>query len=192
MQSRRARHVDPLSARRKLIRVTQTTDAFDQNKTASGRSISRILSMTHSRHWAIISLGSLPETVSGTGSSIVSARPCFRRGLPSTITLLQSPVVSYTTFSPSPHVNAGCLFLWPCSDRLLHPGVSPAPRPVKCGLSSITLARHRNRPTDLRQLHHTRKRWERQLGASSTNLLKSWHKSVYFGKTSIGVFQFRR
>jgi len=43
------------------------------------------------------------------------------------------------------------------SDRLLHPGVSPAPRPVECGLSSSVHEHDRDHPTNLRRFHHTRK-----------------------------------
>ncbi len=56
--------------------------------------------------------------------SIVSAWPCSRRGLPGRAHYWTTPVVSYTTFSPSP---CGCLFLWP--DPAGNRWVSPAPAP---------------------------------------------------------------
>jgi len=48
-------------------------------------------------------------------------------------TLLPAPVVSYTTFSPSPFRLFVSVAL---SGRLLRPGVSPAPCPAQRGLSS--------------------------------------------------------
>ncbi len=46
--------------------------------------------------------------------------------------------------------------------RLPRPGNYPTPCSMECGLSSMASTRHRDRPTDLRQGHHTRKRSERQ------------------------------
>ena len=50
-------------------------------------------------------------------------------------TLLQMPVVFYTTFSPSPLSTlagrGGCLFLWPSSGRLAPHGGFPAPGAIR-------------------------------------------------------------
>ncbi len=72
--------------------------------------------------------------------------------------LLQTPVVSYTTFSPSPK---GCLFLWP------DPIDYSIPRfPRRRALWSADFPRPRKRdrdhPTNLRRCHHTRKPSARQ------------------------------
>ncbi len=62
----------------------------------------------------------------------------------------------------------GCLFLWPSSGRLTphggvpRPGCYPTPCSMECGLSSIPTTQNRDRPTDLRQGHDTRKRDQRQ------------------------------
>jgi len=95
-------------------------------------------------------------------------RPCLAL-LPAGVTwphaLLRAPVVSYTTFSPSPSSQRmeGCLFLWPLSGRLRlsacshpqgmgfpRPGCYPTPCPMECGLSSIPTTQDRDCPTNLR------------------------------------------
>jgi len=48
------------------------------------------------------------------------------------------------------------------SRRGPRPGCYPTPCSVECGLSSIPTTQNRDRLTDLRQLHHTRKGKERQ------------------------------
>jgi len=48
------------------------------------------------------------------------------------------------------------------SRRLPRPGCCPTPCSMECGLSSIPTTQDRDRPTDLRQHHHTRKETERQ------------------------------
>jgi hypothetical protein len=52
--------------------------------------------------------------------------------------LLNAPVVSYTTFSPSPSdpETRWQSFSVALSGKLLHPGSYPAPSSVECGLSS--------------------------------------------------------
>lgn len=96
---------------------------------SSGRSISRILSMARTplgdhlsgrrvtaplgaayprltqspRERVRMKTSRLPPSSDG----FVSAWPCSRRGLPGPPVLLQMPVVSYTTFSPSPRAYAG-------------------------------------------------------------------------------------
>lgn len=42
------------------------------------------------------------------------------------------------------------------SRRVPRPGCYPTPCSMECGLSSIPTTQDRDRPTDLRQLHHTR------------------------------------
>ena len=95
-------------------------------------------------------------------------RPCLAL-LPAGVTwphaLLRAPVVSYTTFSPSPSPRRmeGCLFLWPLSGRLRlsacshqrvmglpRPGCYPTPCSMECGLSSIPSTQDRDCPTSLR------------------------------------------
>src|SRR5512140_844512 len=56
----------------------------------------------------------------------------------------------------------GSLFLWPYPAGSLlaeipRPGCYPTLCSMECGLSSTPLTRSRDRPTDLRQEHHTRK-----------------------------------
>ena len=41
------------------------------------------------------------------------------------------------------------------SRRVPRPGCYPTPCSMECGLSSIPSTQDRDRPTDLRQLHHT-------------------------------------
>jgi len=84
--------------------------------------------------------------------------------LPGARALLRTPVVSYTFHhDPAPLFRAVGLFVSVArSDRLLHPEVSPAPCSMECGLSSTSPKRNRDRPTNLRQLHDTRKESERQ------------------------------
>jgi hypothetical protein len=111
------------------------------HKNASGRSISRILSSGSLRLCSHLSgqcvaalLGATYPGLCGDEQSPIvhrRFRPCLAL-LPAGVTwpsaLLQMPVVSYTTFSPSPlHPKGwkGCLFLWPCSGRFTPLGVSP-------------------------------------------------------------------
>ncbi len=166
------------------------------NKT-SGWSVSRILSSGSLRLCSHLSgrrvttsLGAaypglaLPTRGKGTcedeQSPIVHRRfrPCLAL-LPAGVTwphaLLRAPVVSYTTFSPSPpHLFAplpkgrgvggegSCLFLWPFSGRftpfsvfpsqvtgLPRPGCYPTPCSMECGLSSIPTTQDRDCPTSL-------------------------------------------
>jgi len=153
---------------------------------SSGRSISRILSSGSLRLCNHLSgrrvtapLGAaypgLASSTSGKGacgdeqSPVVRGRlrPCLAL-LPAGVTwpsaLRQMPVVSYTTFSPSPE---GCLFLWPYPagsrlSALPRPGCYPTPCPVECGLSSILRMQDRDCPTSLRRIHHTRGACARQ------------------------------
>ncbi len=117
--------------------------------------------------WAIISLSSLPGTYHPRRGRTrrAASRPCLAL-LPAGVAwppaLLRTPVVSYTTFSPLPPPlppspngggagGEGGLFLWPCSGRSPHPGISPAPCPMECGLSSIPChAWDRDRPASLK------------------------------------------
>ena len=69
-------------------------------------------------------------------------------------TLLRVPVVSYTTFSPLPPQGGSGLFLWPYPASLPRPGCYPTLCSTECGLSSTPTTRSRDRPTDLRCLHH--------------------------------------
>jgi len=70
-------------------------------------------------------------------------------------TLLQMPVVFYTTFSPSPSPLAewaGCLFLWPLSGRLAPLGGFPAPGAIRRrALWSADFPRSRQRKTAIAQ-----------------------------------------
>ncbi len=84
-----------------------------------GQSISRVLSTSPKRGWAIISLGrrspagscSLPGTVGRAAlpprREMVPAWPCSGRGLPGR-RITAAPVVSYTTLSPLPNQR----YLW--------------------------------------------------------------------------------
>ena len=118
----------------------------------------------------------LPPSADG----FVPAWPCSRRGLPGPSTLLQMPVVSYTTFSlllPPPHplsqwergagvrerpVSVALVRQVSSSRRVPRPGCYPTPCSMECGLSSIPTTQDRDRPTDLRRFHHTRKAQGRQ------------------------------
>jgi len=139
-------------------------------KYSSGRSISRILSMTPGQRPAVTVRSSLWAVrrraarcdLPGTGFLITwestyedEQSPAIRRWLrpylvllPAGVTwpstLLQMPVVFYTTFSPSPSLTpsplpmgeghkgeGGCLFLWPSSGRLAPHGGFPAPGAIR-------------------------------------------------------------
>src|SRR5688572_29974205 len=86
-------------------------------------------------------------------------------------TLLQMPVVFYTTFSPSPLTSCEMSWLFvsvalirqvSSSRRVPRPGCYPTPCSMECGLSSAPTTQDRDRPTDLRQQYHTRKETWRQ------------------------------
>ncbi len=128
-------------------------------RSTSGRSISRILSSGSLRLGSHLSgqrvaalLGAAYPGLCGDEQSPIVRRrfrPCLAL-LPAGVTwpsaLLQMPVVSYTTFSPSPATSpigkgAGCLFLWPYSGRFPRPGCYPTPCSMECGLSSTLTCR---------------------------------------------------
>jgi hypothetical protein len=78
-------------------------------------------------------------------------------------------------FTMTPHGGAVC-FCGPCPAGWLlaevpRPGCYPTPCSMECGLSSMVPRRHRDRPTDLRQLHHTRMKEGRQ---PELTVLKTW------------------
>ncbi len=122
----------------------------------------------------------LPPSADG----FVPAWPCSRRGLPVHSHYCKcrwslTPPFHHRLRPPPPNPQdlgevprrgggGGSLFLWPCSGRfapqrrLPRPGDYPTPCPVECGLSSMASTRHRDRPTDLRHGHHTRKGGGRQ------------------------------
>ena len=86
-------------------------------------------------------------------------------------TLLQMPVVFYTTFSPSPLTSCEMSWLFvsvalirqvSSSRRVPRPGCYPTPCSMECGLSSIPTTQDRDRPTDLRRHYHTREEVCRQ------------------------------
>jgi hypothetical protein len=84
-------------------------------------------------------------------------RPCLAL-LPAGVTwpsaLRQMPVVSYTTFSPSPSSRRreGCLFLWPFSGRFTPHGGFPAPGAIRRrALWSADFPRSRQRRTAIAQ-----------------------------------------
>ena len=85
--------------------------------------------------------------------------------------LLPVPVVSYTTFSPSPPCS-GCMFLWPCPAGCPVPGF-----PRRSALRSADFPRSstevpdRDRPASLRRMYHTFS-WS----ASQPGML-SWHEN---------------
>ena len=102
-------------------------------------------------------------------------RPCLvllLAGVTWPSVLLQMPVVFYTTFSPSPPsplARQGWLFVSVAlirqvssSRRVPRPGCYPTPCSMECGLSSAPTTQDRDRPTDLRHHHHTRKVWHSQ------------------------------
>jgi hypothetical protein len=70
-------------------------------------------------------------------------------------------------FTMTPRKREAVCFCGPCPAGWLlaevsRPGCYPTPCSMECGLSSMAPKRHRDRPTDLRQLHHTRMTGERQ------------------------------
>ena len=84
-------------------------------------------------------------------------RPCLAL-LPAGVTwppaLLQAPVVSYATFSPSPlarlFVSVALFRQVNASRRFPRPGYSPTPCSLECGLSSAPSTQDRGCPTGLR------------------------------------------
>jgi hypothetical protein len=129
-----------------IIKV-RLKDKMSLYKGTSGRSISRILSSgslrlcSHLSGQCVAALldATYPGLCGDEQSPIVRRRfrPCLAL-LPAGVTwpsaLLQMPVVSYTTFSPSPlHPKGwkGCLFLWPCSGRFTPLGGFPAPGAIR-------------------------------------------------------------
>jgi hypothetical protein len=70
------------------------------------------------QHVTMLLVAAYPGLCGDEQSPIVRRRfhPCLAllpAGVAWPSALLQTPVVSYTTFSPSPHHKRGCLFLWP-------------------------------------------------------------------------------
>ena len=113
----------------------------------------------------------LPPSADG----FVPAWPCSRRGLPVHLHYckcrwsLTPPFHHHPlTLRPSPRgrgvgVRVAVCFCGPCPAGSLlaevpRPGGYPTPCSMECGLSSIPTTQDRDRPTDLRQCHHTRKR----------------------------------
>ncbi len=163
-------------------------------KNTSGRSISRILSnglhhlCNHLSGQSVAALlgaaypGLTPSTVGGSTcgdeqSPIVHRRfrPCLAL-LPTGVTwpsaLLQTPVVSYTTFSPSPPALTGGAAVcfcgpFPAGSRLSavpRPGCYPTSCSMECGLSSIPSTQDRDCPINLRLFDDTRSKIESQPG----------------------------
>ena len=151
----------------------------------SGRSISRILSnglrhlcnhLSGQRVAALLGAaypGLAPPTVGRSTcgdeqSPIVHRRfrPCLAL-LPTGVTwppaLLQTPVVSYTTFSPSPSARKGGAAVCfcgplPAGSRLSavsRPGCYPTSCSMECGLSSIPTTQDRDCPINLRSFDDT-------------------------------------
>ena len=148
-----------------------------------GRPISRVLS------WAVIYLGRrLPAASSGlpgarTGRAAprlfpVGSQTRWERSRPCLALLPvgvawppvspRAPVVSYTTFSPSPGrpgLPRLSAFLWPFSVGSPRPGCYPAPCPVEPGLSSPRACAGRDRLADLgANSMITRHRWVSRSG----------------------------
>ena len=135
---------------------------------------------------ATISLGpTLPSSSSSLpGAQRGRAVPCPQSGRRSCLALLPvgvawpgpllgPPVVSYTTFSPSPLAFAGGgRFLWPCP-RVSPPGRCPAPCPVERGLSSGGPSTKLRAPTVARPTclpsHHSRPPGRRQCAEPSSS-----------------------
>ncbi|MBV6452359.1 MAG: hypothetical protein MHPDNHAH_03116 [Anaerolineales bacterium] len=125
----------------------------------------------------------LPPSADG----FVPAWPCSRRGLPDDLHCckcrwsLTPPFHSYCPHPCAPlplgegmevreRLVSVALFRQVRSlRRLPHPGDYPTPCSMECGLSSMATTRHRDRPTDLRQVHHTRKAKERQQREPGSN-----------------------
>jgi hypothetical protein len=76
-------------------------------------------------------------------------------------TLLPTPVVSYTTFSPLPDCSGGH-FLWPYP-RVASPGCFPASCYSERGLSSNGMRRPRSPGRPIHLLYHTSRHAARQL-----------------------------
>jgi hypothetical protein len=149
------------------------------------------------RHWAIISLDDASprrsvrptrnyretSSLSPSADGFVPYLVLLPAGVTWPFTLLWMPVVSYTTFSPSPAPSlpspksfdlgegrgwgSGCLFLWPYSGRLAPCGGFPPRMLSDAVLYGVRTfldpdTRDRDRPTDLRKYYHTRERTERQ------------------------------
>ena len=113
--------------------------------------------------------------------NFVPAWPCSRRGLPGHPYYYRcrwsfTPPFHHHPPPPSPLPSWGRVWVgvWlfvsvalirqvSSSRRVPRPGCYPTSCSMECGLSSIPTTQDRDRPTDLRLHHHTRKEGERQL-----------------------------
>ena len=120
---------------------------------------------------ALMKTSSLPPSADG----FVPTWSCSRRGLPGHLHYCKcrwsfTPPFHHHPLTPAllpkgegRRGEGGCLFLWPSSGRLTphggvpRPGCYPTPCSMECGLSSIPTTQNRDRPTDLRHSHDTRK-----------------------------------
>ena len=103
-------------------------------------------------------------SIPGTQMRRAASCSCFAllpTGVTWPFTLLQMPVVSYTTISPSPP-EGGCLFLWPSSGRLTPPRrLSDV---VLCGVRTFLepACAEPRLPDQPERFHHTRAPHARQ------------------------------
>ncbi len=139
----------------------------------SGRCVAAPLNATYpglalsSHERAHMKTSSLPPSADG----FVPAWSCSRRGLPGHPHYcgcrwsLTPPFHSYSLIRTGWRERPVSVALFrqvSSSRRVPRPGCYPTPCSMECGLSSIPSTRNRDRPTDLRQLHHTRERNARQ------------------------------
>jgi len=138
---------------------------------------------------AHVETSSLPPSA----DDFVPAWPCSRRGLPGrthycarrwSFTPPFHPCLLHPRPSPNRRETGGeaVCFCGPfrqvhASQRFPRPGYSPTPCSMECGLSSTPTTQGRDRPTDLRHLHHTRFEAERQ---SPKALSPAWRGTTQF------------
>ena len=145
---------------------------------ASGRSVSRILSSESHRFtprrrhpcslaWAIISLGSLPETQveRAAPSSLFDLAPdggCLAAHIAVDAGGLLHHLFIMTGSGAHGRLS-GCSFLWPVPTDRSIPGFPRRRALWSTDFPRPSVKESRDRPTGLRQMHHTRLIGERQL-----------------------------
>ena len=135
----------------------------------SGRRVTTPLDATYpglallSHKRARMKASRLPPSADG----FVPAWSCSRRGLPAHLYYYRCR----WSFTPPFHhhpafarlfVSVALIRQVSSSRRVPRPGCYPTPCSMECGLSSIPTTQNRDRPTDLKRLHHTRSMKARQ------------------------------